>query len=319
MRPDPGLEYVDFLFVDVGQGDSTVAIDPRGAALVIDCPAKGVRPVMDIAETYGSGLEISVMLTHWDLDHYGGFLQLASGLKAAALYYNHDTMMSVDEPVNIRRARLLQLLEEPFASMRKQSAKDGDTINIGLILVQVLAPSHAQLGEAVAKLDRNLASAVALLSCYGFVVLVGGDADGRVWDRLLAEGRPMNANVLRIPHHGGSLGNETARVIDDLVAAVDPRYSVVSVGTSNRYGHPFQDVVQRVANRSKLACTQVTSSCHAILGADNADIPCGGTVGFRAHGNGTVEELLGWSSLDVTVAGWDQPMCRFTPVNITFD
>jgi competence protein ComEC len=311
MPPDAANRYADFLFVDVGQGDCTVAVDPEArAALIIDCPSKGVRPVTAIANTYGSGLAISVMLSHWDHDHFGGFLRLASGLAATALYYNLDTMMSPDDHQSIRRARMLQLLEEPFRLMNPSRATDGDVIHIGSIEVRVLAPSHLHATEAVAKVDRNLGSVVALLSYHGFAVLVGGDADGRVWDRLLRENRPMKANVLRVPHHGGSLGRDTRRVIGDLADAVKPQYSIVSVGTNNPYGHPFPEVIKLLAHRSKLARTQVTAACHASLDQRSADVPCGGTVGFRAHASGSFDELHGWSKHDATVAGWNQPMCR---------
>ena len=48
------------------------------------------------------------------------------------------------------------------------------------------------------------------------------------------------ADLIKVPHHG-SRTSSTQGFID----AVSPKYAVISVGRSSRFGHPHPDVVER--------------------------------------------------------------------------
>ncbi len=58
---------------------------------------------------------------------------------------------------------------------------------------------------------------------------------------MLASGRPVAAQFLKVGHHGSDTATGAA-----FVAAVDPAIAVIEAGAFNSYGHPSQTVVKRL-------------------------------------------------------------------------
>jgi competence protein ComEC len=71
-------------------------------------------------------------------------------------------------------------------------------------------------------------------------VLLEGDAEKKV-ERGLAQGMPQ-AQLLKVGHNG-SLTSTT----EELLASVQPRWAVISVGAHNSFGHPRREILQRLA------------------------------------------------------------------------
>jgi competence protein ComEC len=63
--------------------------------------------------------------------------------------------------------------------------------------------------------------------------LLPGDIEKKVENELVAED---------VPHHGSKTSST-----DAFVAAVAPKFAVVSVGEGNQFGHPVASVVERYA------------------------------------------------------------------------
>jgi competence protein ComEC len=72
--------------------------------------------------------------------------------------------------------------------------------------------------------------------------LLTGDIDAKAETTLLETGRPLEANVLKVAHHGSD-GSSTAAFLK----AVDPDYAVISVGADNTFGHPAPGVLERLS------------------------------------------------------------------------
>ena len=77
-------------------------------------------------------------------------------------------------------------------------------------------------------------------------VLVTGDLEDR-GERALVEQMAANlqSEVLVVGHHGSN-SSSTAEFLD----AVDPDVALISVGEDNPYGHPHDEVIQRLRFRS---------------------------------------------------------------------
>jgi competence protein ComEC len=71
-------------------------------------------------------------------------------------------------------------------------------------------------------------------------VLLVGDAHKRIEQFLIAES--PQADLLKIGHHGSATSSSP-----EFLAAVKPRFAVVSVGFYNSFRHPRPEVMQRYA------------------------------------------------------------------------
>ena len=254
-----GNTYVEFL--DVGQGDCTLVVDRSTAeALVIDCIAGSARAVLRRLQQVQVET-LDVLITHWDFDHYPGAVQIAKRFPARNLYFNLDTVRPADASKRDRRqTTLLGLEDRALEEARFYSALEGCSGTVGECTWRLLAPTQREMLEAHNHEDRNHGSAVVEIASEGIRVLVGGDADGRVWQRLLVDGTLKTVDVLRCAHHGGGLGRGAHAVNDGaLLASLRPRALVVSTGTNNVHGYPRPEVIQAaLAINSRVLCTQAT-------------------------------------------------------------
>jgi hypothetical protein len=207
--------------------------------------------------------------------------------------------------------------------------------------VQLVLPwyGHA-LGSAIGQGDANLSSGVLRIERGGTAVLVGADAPLGSWERLDAALRP--ASVVRTPHHGGEIRHhgESWKVFSDLYDAVAADMAVVSVGTNNAHGHPFQDHVTAAARMGacRVACTQMTTLCHdnprllETYGIEltkavgwpwrhhgkpgdprrptRSEVPCAGSVLVSLAADGSIDILPSAPAHDDMVARATHPLCR---------
>jgi len=76
-------------------------------------------------------------------------------------------------------------------------------------------------------------SVAFLLQYRSFRMLLTGDAGDAAEQRFLAEGIDLHADVLKVGHHGSAYSSSP-----EFIAAVHPRYAIISVGRHNLFGHP---------------------------------------------------------------------------------
>lgn len=85
----------------------------------------------------------------------------------------------------------------------------------------------------------NESSCVLKVSTLAGSMLVTGDIESRA-ERLLADGPPVGADVVIVPHHGSATSSSSS-----FVSAVGAGTAIVSAGFANRWGFPKPEVRQR--------------------------------------------------------------------------
>ena len=89
--------------------------------------------------------------------------------------------------------------------------------------------------------NENDNSSVIYTKLNNYKFLFMGDAGVEVEEGLIEKYNLKNIDVLKVGHHG-SKTSSSKNFIDE----INPKYSVISVGKNNRYGHPNENVLDNL-------------------------------------------------------------------------
>ena len=78
-------------------------------------------------------------------------------------------------------------------------------------------------------LDSNENSIALKLAYKNSSIFFGGDIVDKTMARLEAYGEFLKSDILKVPHHGGGLGED--RVVRQFFEAVSPKIAVISAGS----------------------------------------------------------------------------------------
>jgi len=238
--PPTGLE-IDFL--DVGQGDSALITAPDGTRLLIDGgPDPGT--LRKKLEQRGIKKIDAVLISHSHADHAGGLKKLADALTIGSIIY----------PRSMKDSRASSAL---LTGLEVKGARDlpvdvGDVLHLcNSLEIDTLYTELAEdttgdltgeLTDSSASGDGNEESAVVMIKYGKFKALFTGDAGEDIEKRLVDEDSDIDADVLKVGHHGSAASSTR-----DFLRHASPAVSVISVGEGNKYGHPSRSAIRRLA------------------------------------------------------------------------
>ncbi|MFB9235900.1 ComEC/Rec2 family competence protein [Plantactinospora siamensis] len=217
----------------VGQGDALVLSVAPGQAVVVDA---GPEPVaVDRCLRRLAIREIPlVVLSHFHLDHVGGFAGVLRGRHVGAVL-----VPQWREPAGGYR-----LVVDAAAAARLpiRAAEPSDELRVGGADLSVLDPAPPLRGT---RSDPNNNSLVLRIRAGGLRLLLPGDAETEEQQLLLGSRPPddLRADVLKVAHHGSAYQDPA------FLDRVAPAVALVSVGLDNDYGHPSATVLDRLARR----------------------------------------------------------------------
>ncbi len=227
---------VELAMIDVGQGEAILIRDGPRVALVDGGGWRsgdlGGRILVPVLAAAGVHRLDAVVLTHPDVDHCGGLVDVARYLPVGELWMGPGWS---DHPC------AAELLVTP--GIRWRSVSGGDERSLGRWRLTVLhPPSGAGAGASARRRGRNDRSLVIAAEVFGRRVLLTGDVGSEAERRLLKAGADLRADVLKVAHHGSKTSTTPA-----FLRAVAPRLALISAGVANPYGHPAPAVVERLA------------------------------------------------------------------------
>lgn len=267
-------------FLDVGQGTSQVILLGNGRGIVIDCGPASRIPLL-LLKRYVTTLA-ALIVTHNDADHQRGALQILTeygpGNAIERMYFLQD------RPVDRIGfyAKAAELYSRGAITHMGRLERDPDKRILcedqsAGITLEVLYPRFADNLQAQSVGLPNATSGVIALFCGTRRLVFPGDAPIEAFRVIHEEvAGPVLSDVLAVSHHGGVIwprqqrrekrAHYEARVRHDLdwlySEAFKSDHAVVSVGTSNRFDHPRQWVVQALRKAgSVVLCTQITDRC----------------------------------------------------------
>ena len=224
-------------FLDVGQGDSQLILLPapggRGASVsvLIDGGNPNGLAVAELAKLLPAGsrrIDL-VIMTHPQLDHFGGFIEVLATYDVGAFVGTGRTGTS-GAYGELQKA----ILDKQVPYVRVGA---GDRIRYRDSALAVLAPTPQQLVSD----ELNDTAIVALLTHGGVRALFTGDIGAREEKDLAGAGANIRAQVLKVAHHGSRFSSTAA-----FLEAVQPAVAVIGVGAKNTYGHPTAQTLARL-------------------------------------------------------------------------
>lgn len=223
--PPPGWAMV---VCDVGQGDMAVLGTGGGHAVVVDAgPDPGLAK--RCLDRLGVRVIDLLVLTHTHADHMLGIPGVLAGRSVGAVWTG-----PLHEPASIWDQAMSWLAAVRVAG---STPLPGDRAALPGVALDVLAPAHVFRGSHS---DTNNSSLVIRASLPGFSALLSGDAEAEAQALLLGSGTALQADVLKVPHHGSRFQ------LPALLDAVGASVAVTSVGAGNAYGHPAPETLDRL-------------------------------------------------------------------------
>lgn len=214
--------------LDVGQGDSSL-IRLKNKNILIDT---GGNINYDISKNilipYFKSVGIKkidyLVLTHGDYDHMGEAINLVENFKVEKVIFNCGSYNDLEN-------ELIEVLDKKkikYYSCIKELNIDNNKLHF------------LQTKEYD---NENENSNVIYTELNGYKFMFMGDAGVGKEKDILEKYNVSKIDVLKIGHHGSKTSSDK-NFIDEM----NPKYSVISVGKNNRYGHPNKEVLNNLDN-----------------------------------------------------------------------
>jgi competence protein ComEC len=246
-------ESLEVNFLDVGQGDANLINYLGKYQVLIDGGPNGKEFLYQLGKVMPwSDKEIEVVvLTHPDEDHLAGLIDLVENYKIGVFLYNGQ----------LAETEIYKQLQEALVekNIKQEVLMEGSNIDIGKHLkLKVFNPDILVTGDK----RRNEQSVVLRMDFGENSFLFAGDAGIETEDAMIADREDLDVDYFKVGHHGSKYSTS-----EEFLSRVTPEYAVISSGKDNRFGHPTEEVLER-------------------LGSVNAEI-------FRTDEKGTVRIICG--------------------------
>ena len=226
-------QELKIIFLDVGQGDA-ILIEQGSKQILIDGGPDGKKVMEKLGEYvpfWDRNIEV-VIATHPDEDHISGLTDVLE---------NYNIGESIDNGVEAD-TQVYKKYKDIISTKNINHIEGKAGMEIKLdnnAKLDILSPDGTQ--DKNNPKDTNISSIVSKLVYGENSFLFTGDFTTEGEPSLINKQIDLNSRVLKIAHHGSKYATS-----DEFLNAVNPQEAVISVGKNNRYGHPAQEVLDRL-------------------------------------------------------------------------
>lgn len=214
-------------FLSVGQGNCAVIMSGGKTALIDCAPAESAAAIASVLDELGITRIEYIFITHPHDDHAGGFCELSKRYEIGTVVIpplspdNSYTEYAVRRAID--RCNITETAPETGASYRFGGAQ---------VTVQFYTPDAD---------SENDCSAVYRAEVGEMSFLFTGDLSSGGERALMQSGADVNCDVLLASHHGS--GESSCA---EFILAAQPQCVICSCGINNTFGHPSQELINRL-------------------------------------------------------------------------
>jgi competence protein ComEC len=237
-KPRPPLRVT---VLDVGQG-LAVVVEAEDRLLVYDTGPRfssqfnaGSGVVAPFIRRRGYSAVETLVISHGDMDHAGGFIGLHDSLKIKQSLLAPGYF---EKMAGIKSFTLDNSSQCVSGKSWSWPAQGGSYFVQERIYFDVLMPIKSHPGQIIP--DENNFSCVLAIRWRNKTILLAGDIEKSAESIFLQHYNVSPVTVLVAPHHG-SKTSSSKHFIDML----QPKHVVFSAGYRHHFGHPHHDVVDR--------------------------------------------------------------------------
>ena len=224
----PGSSALTVTFLDVGKADAIV-LSTAGYTIMIDTgTAKKATKVVDALNNLGVSAINELILTHFDQDHVGGAAAVLDNFSVDEVIATYESKESdeVNAYHDAMKSHGINVVE-----VRSETERVYDAVNYTII---------PPVRESYDKDTSNNSSLVVRVTFGTVSMLFAGDIQHERIEELLASGKDLSANLLKVPHHGKE-EDDSAKFFE----AASPMYAVI---TSSKDDKESDVVVKELEN-----------------------------------------------------------------------
>lgn len=222
------------LVLDVGQADS-ILIHHNNKNILIDTGGSindsklysANNFLIPLFKSLGISKIDTIVLSHGDYDHIGGSINLVNNFKVEKVIFNcgefNDLEKELIKVLNKKKIKYYFCIKE---------------LNIDNNKLYFLQTKEYD--------NENDNSNVIYTEIDGYKFMFMGDSGIEKEKDILDKYNISDIDVLKVGHHGSKTSSDK-KFIDE----IKPKYSIISVGKNNRYGHPNKEVLDTL-NDSKI-------------------------------------------------------------------
>lgn len=222
---EPAMNECAVTVLDVGQGQA-ILLQSEGKTFLVDCGGDYDTGAADTTAqrllSRGVSKLDGVIVTHYDRDHCGGLPYLLTRIDTQNLFLPY-----AEDPDGV--GTTLQKLSDGTTT----TVMEDMVLTYGNVKITIFAPLSYKSG--------NESSMCVLFQTENCDILIMGDRDIQTEQMLLSRRDLPKLELLIAGHHGAATSTGEA-----LLEQTKPEYVFISVGANNLYGHPAQEVLERL-------------------------------------------------------------------------
>lgn len=215
--------------LDIGQGDSHLLTTPSQKHFLIDAGDGTQNTIVPYLHHIGVSHLDAFIITHPDLDHYGGALSLIKTFPVKELWITDCAR--IEDKSNWQK-----FIQEAYSrGIIIRDMERGLLWKEHLFQIEILHPVTRRC------VDVNTQSITLRAKGLGHSALLTGDLTIAGEKEIMNTDMYIKSDVLKLGHHGSK--TSSSRVF---LQKVQPQLAIVSSGRHNRFRHPSKQVIQRL-------------------------------------------------------------------------